>query len=405
MPESLRRRKNLISPTACTFYKQVKNNIESCIFAIFLCQHTQKYHDNKLKNMGILEDDLNLQNKTTDLLVFSILGYIFYTCWDMFSLIQSECQFLFLCLLFGICKLTLKAFKLIKFLVVTLQGWIFPIDLKKYGGEYALITGGSDGIGKAYAKNFAARGINLILVARNLKKLELVKQELLSLNQAKYPNLKIQVIQIDFSDPTDAIYQKLEQEITKNKYEIGILVNNVGIGYPYPCKLNDIPEDEFHTLVNNLLNVNCRAQIKVTRIVLKQMNQRNNGLIINLSSLSAKVIVPMGTVYGAAKTFNQYFSEGLRYELMNSKNITIQTVTPFWIATNLVNGLLQESLFIPSPERFVNSAVSTIGYQDRTFGYVPHEIMGFLCSLNPHRIAANTVQAGRRKQRDYKQRQ
>ena len=69
------------------------------------------------------------------------------------------------------------------------------IDLNKYKYGYALITGSSDGIGKALAKEFARRGFNLVLVSRTLSKLESVKSELLTW----YPHCEIHIISSDFS--------------------------------------------------------------------------------------------------------------------------------------------------------------------------------------------------------------
>merc|ERR1712226_1665395 len=156
--------------------------------------------------------------------------------------------------------------------------------------------------------------------------------------------------------------------------------------------IDDGPNGQFDSLVNNHFNVNCRSQVKVTKIILKQMIQRNAGLIINISSLSAKFPVPYGTIYGGVKQFNEYFSEGLRHELSHT-NIQIQTVTPSWIATNLVNGLLSETLITPSPGRFVSSAIQTVGWQDRTFGYFMHDFFGWFCDLN-HFVSARGSMLG-----------
>merc|ERR1712117_239164 len=119
---------------------------------------------------------------------------------------------------------------------------------------------------------------------------------------------------MDFSSNTDDIYENLKKEVQEkcSNYKISILVNNVGIGYPAPAIITEIENGE--KVVNDLCNVNMRAQVKVSRIILPQMVSRRNGLVINISSLSGIITVPYGAVYGAAKGFNLIFSEGMRYE-------------------------------------------------------------------------------------------
>lgn len=252
---------------------------------------------------------------------------------------------------------------------------IFPTNLKKYG-DTVLITGASDGIGKAYAYEFAKRGFNLVLVARNPTKLEKVKQDISTF----YSRIKIEIIAIDFSDPGDEIYRKLESEIRDKNLEIGILVNNVGIGYNEPIEIHNMPESYFDRQMNNLVNVNIRSMIKVSKVVLNQMKLKNKGLIVNLSSESSNILQPKYLVYGATKHFNDYFSRGLALELKNT-GIEVQTVLPNWIGTEL--GVLKASLAIPTPERYVRHAISSIGYESYTSGFYFHTFLRWLYGNTP----------------------
>ena len=86
---------------------------------------------------------------------------------------------------------------------------MFPINVKKFGGEgaYAVVTGASDGIGKEYAKQLGKKGLNLVLIARNLKKLEKVKNEIeSSCSNSKSKKVDIKIIVTDFSSSDDEIY-------------------------------------------------------------------------------------------------------------------------------------------------------------------------------------------------------
>ena len=150
-------------------------------------------------------------------------------------------------------------------------------------------------------------------------------------------------------------------------------------------------EKEAHNTVNDLINVNARSMVKVTPLILKYggMIAKNKGLIINISSISARLPVAYAILYGAVKQFNQYISDGLRYELRHGKNktdnIEIQTILPSFINTKLVDGLgLGQSLFVPNVDKFVRHAVSTIGYQEITNGYWPHALLDWVVSWNSH---------------------
>lgn len=98
------------------------------------------------------------------------------------------------------------------------------VDLRSYG-QWAIITGCTDGIGKAYAEYIAKEGINLVLISRTLEKLNEQASEL----RDKF-NIKTKVIAADFTEP-DSIYPNIRAQIAN--LDIGILINNVGIGYKF----------------------------------------------------------------------------------------------------------------------------------------------------------------------------
>ena len=198
--------------------------------------------------------------------------------------------FLKLAAIIGSVSISIFLYRIIKNILVTIFGFILPINPKKYGGDWVLITGATDGIGKEYAKNFAKKGMNVFLVSRNIKKLNSTADELRTLSKKFNQNVKTHVLAIDFSSKTDEIYEVLRAEVSKTGFEIGILVNNVGIGYPGPAIITEIENGE--NVVNDLCNVNMRAQVKVSRAILPQMVERKNGLVINISSLSGIINVP-----------------------------------------------------------------------------------------------------------------
>ncbi|MCL4138810.1 UNVERIFIED_CONTAM: hypothetical protein GTU68_065217 [Idotea baltica] len=161
------------------------------------------------------------------------------------------------------------------------------INFKKTG-KWAVVTGSTDGIGKAYAFEMARQGLNVVLISRTPFKLQNVSSEILS----KY-NVETKIIDVDFTK-TD-IYTRIEKEIAH--LDIGVLINNVGMNYDVPEYFTDISAD----MISNLITCNMLSLTMMTKIVLPGMQERNRGLIINVSSLSSIIPAPFLAVYGATK--------------------------------------------------------------------------------------------------------
>ena len=144
------------------------------------------------------------------------------------------------------------------------------IDFKKYG-EWAVVTGATDGIGKAYSEQLAERGMNVVLVSRTLSKLEEVASDL----REKY-RIETKVIAVDFSNAD--IYDVLRRDLCE--LQIGILVNNVGMTYGYP--------QYFHENSKEIVgaHVNMLSMAVMTHIVLPRMLERNKGIIVNIGSVA-----------------------------------------------------------------------------------------------------------------------
>lgn len=177
--------------------------------------------------------------------------------------------------------------------------WIFitflrpPKNLKTYYGSWALITGSTDGIGKAMAFELARKGLNLVLVSRNLSKLNQVSTELLAEN----PNIQIKNLVLDFSE--NVVAGVREMEVSIKGMEIGVLINNVGVTYHEAMYFHEVEEKVWM----NLVNVNLRGTTLVTRAVLKGMIKRRRGAIVNMGSAASVVVPshPLYAIYAATK--------------------------------------------------------------------------------------------------------
>ncbi|NP_001088370.1 very-long-chain 3-oxoacyl-CoA reductase-A [Xenopus laevis] len=243
-------------------------------------------------------------------------------------------------------------------------------------GKWAVVTGATDGIGKAYAEELARRGMSIVLISRSPEKLDEAAKHI-----KETFKVETKIIAADFGKPTE-IYERIEAGL--RDLEIGVLVNNVGVSYEYPEYFLEIPDLE--NTLDKMININIMSVCQMTRLVLPGMLGRGKGVILNISSASGMYPVPLLTVYSATKAFVDFFSRGLHAEYRN-KGINVQSVLPFYVATKLAK-IRKPTWDKPSPETYVRSAVNTVGLQTQTNGYLPHAIMGWIStSLVPVSVA------------------
>lgn len=234
-------------------------------------------------------------------------------------------------------------------------------------GKWAIVTGCTDGIGKAYAFELAKNGMNIVLISRTAEKLQNVALEI-----GRRFGVKTEKVQVDFNSGKE-IYSVIEKCIEGK--EIGILVNNVGVITPHPMSFGEVNN---HILWSHV-NVNVASPLAMTKIVLPQMLKRRKGAVVNLASIAGRCPIPLLQIYSASKAFVDYFSEALGVEYKCS-GITVQTITPGYVSTNMTSyseKIYKPSLMVPTASNFAAHALDTLGYTSYTTGYWSHGIMAW----------------------------
>ncbi|KAM6154383.1 very-long-chain 3-oxoacyl-CoA reductase-B-like [Erethizon dorsatum] len=292
-------------------------------------------------------------------------------------------------------------------------------------GAWAVVTGATSGIGKAYAHELARRGLNIVLISRSLSKLEQEAGEIERLH-----GRSTRVIQADFTGGLE-IYSAIEAGL--RGLEIGVLVNNVGMTYGGGSTtwLKVLDQEDVGQSISDIINCNAMsaAQARVpetvleggrgqrldeegqgniggssapqmVRIVLPQMVSRGKGVIINVSSVAGCRGVPFHALYSATKVpgpphpergalpsrvlpwrcaeaaFVQIFSESVCAEYF-PQGVTIQTVSPMLVSTNMIDNV-PCGLLVKDADKFARAALDTLGLSSHVSGCLSHAVQSVL---------------------------
>ena len=184
----------------------------------------------------------------------------------------------------------------------------------------SLITGASSGIGEVFARRLAARGRNVLLVARSEEKLITLCNEL-----GRSNSIRAQHVALDLSLPDSSL--RLFEESQKRGLTIDLLVNNAGFGSFGDFAKADLPREL------NMIDLNVKTLVELTYRFLAPMRERRQGAIINVASTAAFQAVPFMATYAATKAFVLSFSEAL-WEENRPFGIKVMALCPGVTDTN-----------------------------------------------------------------------
>jgi short-subunit dehydrogenase len=184
----------------------------------------------------------------------------------------------------------------------------------------ALITGGSTGIGYELAREFAAHGHDLVLVARHRDALEAAAGKI----EGKY-GVKVATFVFDLSNPDTP--QQLFDATEGAGTQIGYLVNNAGFGLGGEFADTDL------SVELDMIQVNVTSLVHLTKLFLQPMLKRREGRILNLASTAAFQAGPLASIYYSTKAFVLSFSEAISEELRKT-GVSVTALCPGPTATN-----------------------------------------------------------------------
>lgn len=252
-------------------------------------------------------------------------------------------------------------------------------NIVKTFGQWAVVTGATDGIGKAMAFELAKKGCNVLLISRTQSKLEECKAEL----EAKHPKVTCEILAIDYSKYDSAAETRIVKAIADK--DIGVLVNNVGISYPNTKYFHELEAIN----VEQLMTLNVNSTTNMTRLVLPGMVSRKRGTVVSIGSAAGVSTSPLLSQYGAAKSYIAMFSKAM-HEEYKTFNISFQCQVPMFVTTKLAK-IRKTSLFVASPAGYAKAAVAAIGYESLVSPFWSHALQIWFLTTAPEWLVVSVT--------------
>ncbi|MBA1296422.1 SDR family NAD(P)-dependent oxidoreductase [Pseudomonas lurida] len=254
---------------------------------------------------------------------------------------------------------------------------------KRYGkGSWAFITGASDGLGKAFARELAHCGFNLILAARTQSKLDRLQSELQELG------VQVRTVALDLSDSAPHTYQALAA--AAEDVDLSVLINCVGT--TVHRRYADVPT----ATLRRLLAVNVSTTAIVTHTLLPGLLRHSSSTgrraaLLNVGSIVGRFYWPGTQIYGACKAFVDHLTVPLAFEY--SDQLDVLSFQPTVMATAMAAGTEPAAITIPA-ELAASAALSHLGHTLSSHGHWRHGLMAALVTILPARVRNAVLLSG-----------
>lgn len=252
--------------------------------------------------------------------------------------------------------------------------------------SWALVTGATAGIGESFTRLLAENNYNVVLVARDLPRLQERAQEL----EAKY-QVQTHCIQADLS--TDAGCSEVERYIVSN--QIDVLINNAGFGINKAFTVSELEEEQ------KLLDVLVRTPMRLMHVALPLMKQRDRGVVINVSSVASFIA---GGTYSASKSYLTVLTESMHTELAGT-NVKISALCPGFTRTEFHQRGRMSMKGLPNFMWLDSDELVAMAWRDALKGKaisIPgwqYQLLVFVIQRLPRSIVRKVGMSMRRKQR------
>lgn len=276
-------------------------------------------------------------------------------------------------------------FTLVKFILLSLHSIYirkirrpkFNLSRKKHSGKWAIITGASSTVGKAFAFKFASKGLNVCLVGRNGRRLHDIANHIKS--SKRFPRtVSVEILEIDFATGNiDDFHSKLEETLAKMiaQYKatgsggIGFLVNCMNYRNEIPSLHHEIDVND----VDRMIKTNVEGTLELVDAVLPYLIQQGpnyGSAVIMVGSHSSHHPTPMMSLYSATNAYRTELGK-CHFEQYKDYAIEFLSVTPELMSSNMPRKT-RNAEFVKSisAEMIVNASLRNLGYQAEYFSFL-----------------------------------
>lgn len=265
-----------------------------------------------------------------------------------------------------------------------LFNYIRPIPFAlpyKYGSNsWAVITGATSPLGRAFAIELAKRGFSICLLGRSLEKLDALEKEVKEANSF----INVKVIVTDYKQClSPAFFDNIVEEL--RDIDVSILINNASVDF------FDYFTESTNQKLQELFCVNMISVVMLTHIVAPKMLERKlNSAIINMSSCEAIFPSAFSSIYSASKAFVDAFSSQLGREVEGK--IDVLALRPYWMRIDLPP--IMKKVFAVSADSCVRSCLDQLSKGTTSYGHPKHAAIGIFREILPqwiHNMASKAM--------------
>lgn len=296
---------------------------------------------------------------------------------------------LYLLSLVGALTLTILLVQLTRFLALYARPSALPRYKHGERRSWALVTGATDGIGRALAEELCLRGFAVLLHGRNRSKLESTRDEI----QRSVPGAHLDTVLADathcLENDIARIRERAETLASEEGAKLTVLVNNVG-GLNYEPRFQDFDEMDGED-IDRTMNLNARFPTRLTHALMPLLKRNQPSLVMNVGSMTGVTGTPYLAVYCASKAYTNIFSATLTTECeIENPGVEVLGLLVGAVKTNKLQ--VDENIFTPNARTFAKAALQRVGCGKRVVNaYFWHAVQASMLHIIPEKTVQDFV--------------